>query len=87
MLFTTYVKINTSLPSLVKKLGTWINPECPQIVAITSYAETKEDSALRAMRLFNDLGCLLLVLDHTTVKNEGNFECVMLRLGIMSYKS
>ena len=76
--FTTYVKINTGLSQLVKKLGTWYDPKNHGILIFPySDSDNKLDSTANAMRLIQGLGCDLLIQNHTTVRGTGDWSSVV----------
>lgn len=69
--FKTFIRINTDLVEMVAKIKAWVHYATPNLVVIHNYGydATVESSALRAIKLFGELGVRLLIQNHTTIES------------------
>ncbi len=63
--YRTYVRVQPAFTDMIAKIKEWIDPT-NGLVVITSYEHTATAATLRAMRLFEKLGCGPLVMAHRT---------------------
>lgn len=66
--FKTYVRINSQLTEMVRKVFGWLSFESENLIVIESYTDLIEDAEIRTMRLFSTLGASLLIQDHRTIE-------------------